>query len=325
LDKIEQKFGYEGKSKIFFNIAEVIHHNIYLIATGLGTLFIAMGGDYSNDIKASKALWNSGHGLQAFIFNNWVLLIFGIIVLFIGIFGNAKDNKNLKDKNKELENEIKTIDKLRHILDDTKEDNEKLQAELLNKHEEVVRTWLKMISIDCKINTYERLTIYYEDDEEFTLLARYSQNQSYNSVHNQKFPLDKGVISKSWEHNKHRENESPIFTTDEEVYYKYMEEAYGYDRNKLESINMKSDKYFGISIQEADENIGVLLYEKVSQVSDTDFDTKCKSIERNYKKYTTYLTKYVKDAILLDRASSISTSSISLEDEFLNELGDSSE
>lgn len=325
MNEQKTKFGYSGNSRTILKLAKRFHQNFYFISTFLGVILIAIGGDFSNNYDECKILWDKNNFFYAVITNNWVILFMGAIFGGFGIYGTAQDNKQLKLDNDTLKKENFKIDNLKDNLNITREENERLQGNIREKHEEVVKTWLKMISIDCKLTTFERLTIYYEDNGEFTLLSRYSQNKSYDKVHNQKFPLDKGVISKSWQHNDYKEEKSPLFIDDNSSYYEYMTRIYDYDQTKLETINMKSDKYYGLAIQEADENIGVLLYEKISQSDSADFVTKCTDIRRNHNKYQSYLTKYVKDAILLDRVKNVAYQSKSIENEVLDMLGGESE
>ncbi|MFP3416232.1 hypothetical protein SB773_32855, partial [Bacillus sp. SIMBA_074] len=85
--------------------------------------------------------------------------------------------------------------------------------------------------------------IYYEHDEEFYLLERYSKNPTYAKVHRQKFPLNQGVISKAWEHESHIESGCPHSNSYEE-YVKYLDEHYEYKKEKIDTLTMKSCRYY---------------------------------------------------------------------------------
>lgn len=79
-----------------------------------------------------------------------------------------------------------------------------------------------------------------------------------------------------------------------------MIDNYGYTREILESINMKSCQYFAIAITEADDNIGVILFE--SEIKD-NFTQQVKVQIREYcNAYQSHLCRFVKDGLKYDKS-----------------------
>lgn len=291
----------------------------YPFLTILGACLMAIGGDFAYEhSQAVLECEGKENCYFPYIFNNWVCLILGAIIGIIGLIGANNDSKELKKANDELKKDNKKLKKIETELNDYKEENERLFGELREKNAEVVKNWLKIISNEMGLNTYERLTIYYEHNEEFTLLSRFSQNTVFNKIHSQKFPLNQGVISNSWQHNSYKEESSPKFEGNGQAYYDYMSSEYGYKRERLESITMKSDRFYGIAIQEAEDNIGVILYEKITNEDTDDFNRKCDKLLAKSKRHSSYLTKYIRHAIKLDRTFKVKTNDTSAEDDLLN-------
>ncbi|AGR76484.1 hypothetical protein A7H1H_0149 [Aliarcobacter butzleri 7h1h] len=317
-------FGFSSNKEIKITF---LFKYFYHILTVLGATLMAMGGDYAYTLTEAKEICNGKSVcFWPYIFNNWVCLIVGIILGITGLIYNNKDMNFLKEDNERLKKENRKLNKIESDLNSSKEDNESLKSNLREKHSDVVKTWLKMISSEIGLSTHERLTIYFEYKEEFTLLSRFSQNKLYNNIHTQKFPLDQGVISMAWQHNEYKETSSPIYKANNNRYFVYMEK-YKYTKERLERITMKSDKLYGIAIQNADDSIGVLLYERISTSDNTentsDFNQKCDTLKAICIKYQSYLTKYILDAIDLDRSINIDTSREEVEDELVKILGGS--
>lgn len=310
----DKLFGFSSNKEL--KVTFILKY-FFQILTILGATLMALAGDFAYKYSEAVLLCDKQDNCYfPYIFNDWVCLVLGIIIGITGLVGTASDSKELKSNNEILKKENRKLKKVESDLNNAQEDYSKLFDRLHQKHSDVVKTWLKMISTEIKLTTYERLTIYYEHTEEFTLLSRFSQNKQFNKIHSQKFPLNEGVISKSWQHNSYKEEKSPLFHDEEEEYYTYMEKEYGYKRERLSEITMKCDRFFGIAIQEADDSIGVLLYEKISQEGDTDFNDKCDKLIAQSQKYESYLTKYVHDAIDLDRTIHINNNE-SAEDDLL--------
>lgn len=296
----DRLFGFSGKRFSFdFQLKY-----FYQIITILGTVCMALGGDFIPTFDESVKIFCSENSncILAYVLNNIIIFIIGMILALWGIIGAKSDNEILQKNNDELKKDIKKFINIEKDLKSLKEENVKLIAQLNEKNEEIVKNWLKMISSEMNLNTYERLSIYYESNEEFTILSRFSQNTLYDKIHNNKFPLNQGVISKSWQHNEFIENNCPLYNENSKRnYINYMKKNYGYTEDRLNKLTMKSDKLYGIAVQIAEDNIGVILYEKIS-IGEKDFNDKCAMLKQKSNRYANYLTKYIQQAIKFDRS-----------------------
>lgn len=269
---------------------------------------MTLGADFAfNSEESQSFLQKNGDTLTnkilVNVFNNWVLLIVGFVVFLFGTIMSHNDSKKLKEENKKLQD----LENLKDRLNFSKEENEALSSKLQKMHDELVRNWLKTLYNNLNLTSYERFSIYFVHKEEFTLLARYSSNPKIQKIRNQKFPLNTGVISLCWQHGEYKEDTCPDFEENAEEYYKYMEEKYSYNKEKIDRLTMKSNKYFGVSIKEADDTVGVVLYESYKLNDKENFDTNSDKIRRYCKRYESYLSKFVKDAIQLNRESNVKT------------------
>ena len=109
-----------------------------------------------------------------------------------------------------------------------------------------------------------------------------------------------------------------IFENEAEKYYIYMTNKYKFSRNEVETITMKSNELFGLAIKNADDSIGVLLYEGLGNIS--EFDNNCAKIREHYNKYSDYFKNFIIDAKNLDRSNS-RTNIKQDEQELMKEIG----
>jgi len=318
-------FGFSGKSDFFEKKAIFAKQYIYSFLTVLGALFLALGGDFSYTIQESKKLLNdvNSTGIDytlAIIGNNWVLFFLGAALLLLGTIGNYLDSKALLSENEKLKEKNVQVSNLESELNSTKEENESLMASLQKKHQELVRNWLKTLYNDLKLTSNDRLTIYFVHDGEFTLLARYSSNPKIRKIHNQRFPLNKGVISLTWEHGEYIEKSCPCYDTEPEEYTKYIETTYNYNSEEIEHLTMKSNKYFGLSILDADDTVGVIIFENCEDGKHEGFEKNSATIRRYGKRYESYLSGFVREARRLDRLSHVQNGNRSVELEALEAI-----
>ena len=102
--------------------------------------------------------------------------------------------------------------------------------------------------------------------------------------------------------NEFIENNCPLYNENSKRnYINYMKKNYGYTEDRLNKLTMKSDKLYGIAVQIAEDNIGVILYEKIS-IGEKDFNDKCAMLKQKSNRYANYLTKYIQQAIKFDRS-----------------------
>lgn len=160
-----------------------------------------------------------------------------------------------------LEVENEKLSDAESALNFSQEEVQEATSKLIEKHTELVTTFLKGAFRQLNMDTYARVSLYYEHDEEFYILARYSANPNYSKIHRQKFPLNQGVISMAWQHNSHEESECPSAAEDFEQYKRYMNVTYQYDDDKISNLAMNSCRYYAKAVIDADVHIGVLVFE----------------------------------------------------------------
>ena len=112
---------------------------------------------------------------------------FYLIVSCIGII-TTQFFQNSRHKTMLQEN--KRVKALAKALNHSQEENLCLQSEKCSIYEQLVVMWLKGASKELSLDTHCRVTIYYENNEDFSVLARYSSNPVFTKIHKQKFALN---------------------------------------------------------------------------------------------------------------------------------------
>ena len=217
---------------------------------------------------------------------------------------------------RELEVKNKELDNTKSALNSVQEELQESKSKIIGLHGELVQTWLKGMSKFLELDSNSRVTIYYEHDEEFFLLERYSKNPTYAKVHRQKFPLNQGVISKAWEHESHIEKDCPHSSSYKD-YIDYLNTTYDYKREKIDALTMKSCRYYARAIIDADIHIGVIVFEGTeSNIFDNGLIEKITEYCRDHQGQ---LSKFVRDSLLFDKEVNIKREgkNISVEDELL--------
>jgi hypothetical protein len=317
-----QNFGFSSKRNLFRNIGDTVDKAFYLLLTVTGTVLLTVGGAYAGnssfpvDFIAAKGFENC---TKLFITSPFLVLLLGTIFLGFGTIGAYKDQAKQNERMDGLEGKNKEFSETRAALNATQEELQSSNSKILVLHEELVTTWLKSLFKHFNFNNNARITIYYEHDEEFYLLARYSKNPTYAKVHRQKFPLNQGVISKAWENETHIEDSCPI-SSNYEDYCNYLQQIYGYERDKIDSLTMKSCRYYARAIVDADDNIGVIVFESttgafLSKSVLTDIESYCIT-------HQSQLSKFVRDSLSFDREINIKREGkqIPVEVEIMREL-----
>ncbi|MCS0351185.1 hypothetical protein ND920_06075 [Vibrio ordalii] len=224
----------------------------------------AFVGGFDNSIAWGKFLAD-GTGAAEFIAyiltQPYIAIALATPIALLNEWGSKLKRNALELENTNLRLEVEKIPNLEKQINSSQEDCNLLRIELHELHIKQITTWLKGIFKQVSLTNKDRVSIYIQTSKEFTLLARYSINPVLNEVHKIKFPRDNGVISKAWALGRHEEVDCPIFSDGSEKYYDYMQKVYGYAPPRLEEINMKSCNFLGLSITNADENIGVILFE----------------------------------------------------------------
>jgi len=312
------KFGFSGSSEFFKNLGDGFGKGLYILCAALGTIFLTIGGAYAGNYDFSDE-WSKTSGyIKCFtilIFNPNSALLFGGIIFSWGALGTYKDQDKQRLKMKKLEEENSKLSKTSSALNSTQEELQENKSRILGLHGELVKTWLKGLSKYLELDSNSRVTIYYEHDEEFYLLERHSKNPKYAKVHRQKFPLNQGVISKAWEHETHKEDACPH--SEDKGYSQYLHNTYDYDLDKVNSLTMKSCRYYAKAIIDADLHIGVIVFEGTETVF---FDNNLENKINDYcHEHQGQLSKFVRDSLSFDKEVNIkrSAKTISVEDEFI--------
>lgn len=259
----------------------------------------------------------------AYILTNPVIALFvSIPLLIVSEVVSNRRKKDLEKKNKDLERENDSVPPLKEKIDKSQEDLQALKSDMCQLHQSHVRTWLKGIFKQIEFDTYVRASVYYENSDSFSLLARYSLNPALAKSHKQKFQLNQGVISQAWQHGEHLDNKSPSYDSTPKEYTAYMLSKYKYTEEQLEKINMKSCTFFGLSITQADENIGVVLFESLMENAFSE-EIVCK-IKDYCHHFESHLCSFVRDGIGYDQSISVQKSAAVFNDVnagILEELG----
>jgi len=319
-----KKFGFSGNSDFFKNLGGGIGKGLFILCAAIGTVLLTVGGAFAGNYTFSSN-WQSAAGIWQcillIIFNPNSALISGGFLFLFGATGTYKDQERQNKKMLQLNAENEVLGNTKSALNSAQEELQESKSRIIGLHGELVQTWLKGMSKFLSLDSNSRVTIYYEHDEEFYLLERYSKNPTYAKVHRQKFPLNQGVISKAWEHENHIENDCP-HAGSYEKYAAYLTEKYNYKREKIDELTMKSCRYYAKAIVDADIHIGVIVYEGTEiDFFENDLENRIIDYCRDHQGQ---LSKFVRDSLLFDKEVSIKREgkNISVEDDFLQMMED---
>ncbi|MDX7827490.1 hypothetical protein SJR89_10285 [Aeromonas caviae] len=317
---MSNRFGFTGNSNFFKDLGVSFGKGAYIVSSAIGTIFLSLGCAFVGSYVI-KTEWDELEGFLGFtkfiLLNPWGYILVGIILFFVGALGiyedqseMAADIKKLNNDNSELKanktsferSKEDEIQELKIKVDRSQEEAQLHRSKVSEIHSSLVESWLKGIAKSIDLDTHSRVSIYHEDDESFSILARYSQNPALSKMHKQRFALNQGVISQSWEHGRWYECEAPSYTTDKGEYNKYMMARYKYTQEELDAIKMKSCRYFGLAIVDVDDHIGVILFESTKQENFSE-DVQ-ESIISYCDKYQSHLCAFVRNGRNYDKASS---------------------
>ncbi|VXA77309.1 MULTISPECIES: hypothetical protein [Aeromonas] len=317
---MSNRFGFTGKSNFFKDLGVSFGKGAYIVSSAIGTISLSLGCAFvgSYVIKTEWGKFQDFSGFTKFLLHNpWGYILVGIVLFCVGALGIYKDQSEMASDNKRLNNENSAlkenktnferskedeIQALKIKVDRSQEEAQLHRSKVSEIHSSLVESWLKGIAKSIDLDTHSRVSIYHEDDESFSILARYSQNPALSKMHKQRFALNQGVISQSWEHGRWYECEAPSYTTDKDEYDKYMMARYKYTQEELDAIKMKSCRYFGLAIVDVDDHIGVILFESTKEESFNDEVRE--SIISYCEKYQSHLCAFVRNGRNYDKASS---------------------
>jgi len=317
------KFGFTGTSTKITTFSTMLGQWWYILFAALGSASVSIATSSISNYNWTNEYAKVGGLLTLVKFlsiNPWSYLVAGISAIFYGGKGTFDDLDNLNTLNKLLEIENGNVSKLKQKIDSISEDSESLQEQLSERHTKLVITWLKSSYKQLNLNTYDRATIYYYIDEHFYLLARYSKNPEYDKVHRQKFTTKYGVISQAWQHKDCIDTtHCPEYSKDPQGYIDYMEKNYGYNKNKIEKLQMKSCEFVALSISASDTHIGVIVFESI--LGNRFKQQKIREINKYCKEYQSYMCDFIKDGIKLDKSAKVASSrTLNTDKDFLSQF-----
>lgn len=301
----------DDKKEMFKVISKKVNNSI---STALSTISLSLGcafvssythSEFFEKVKLDKfVLFN----FFAYILSNpYVYIIVGAVILFLSEYGNhLKKNDIINENNDFKEKDITSTKKiedlrienegLKSAINSEQELSQVLRVKICDVHVKQITTWLKGVFKQMELTPEERVSIYFVVNKEFHILDRYSSNPNYKEIHKQRFSLNQGVISKTWQKGSHHELGSPEFSVNNDGYQRYMMQNYGFSENEITSLNMKSCRLLGVAINDADENIGVILFESTS--GDSLSLAYAQKILEYCKNYQSHLCGFVKDSII---------------------------
>lgn len=319
-----ENFGFTGKSDFFRKAGDRLSKGLYILTAVTGTILMTVGGSFAGGyefvegVEAADGLWES---LKAIAYTPHTLLGLGGLALLFGAFGTYADQDRQHKRIGEVSSENQRLKDIEEELNSAQEEMQINRSKVIEIQQELVATWLKGLCRHFDLNSEERATVYYEYGEAFYLLARYSKNPVYAKVHRQKFPLNQGVISKAWQHNRYIDRDCP-HADEEQKYSDYLQEEYDYEPEKIENLTMRSCRYLGKAIVDADVHTGVIVFESTRK----DFltDQKCEEISKFCDNNQGQLAKFVRDSLSFDREIILKKEGreTSVDDDFLNSMGD---
>ncbi|MEZ9882696.1 hypothetical protein AB4374_02405 [Vibrio splendidus] len=320
----ELRFGHSTKTNSFQNFSQKVEKNWYMLLTVLGTASFTYAGGFASGAPnfltkgdASKWAWTEAtqaEGIISIMEVLWVLFyhpymhfLYAIVLLALGLSGTSKDYENLSNRNDELKSKLTHQKNVRETVTSNQEEIAKLNGQLREKHQELVTIWLKgtfsyLMNDDeavVKENTHARISIYYVYNNHFYLLARYSPNAEYDQTHRQKFPMGRGIIYEAYQHLEvHEDSIEEYYEATPDNFYKSIEDKYFFKRGQLENFKMKSCRYFGRAIREADVTQGVILIESTKSC-DLNQEQVQKTRE-HFEKNWSHLNQFVRHGIAHD-------------------------
>lgn len=317
-------FGFNENSSFFNRLGGGLDQGFFIFLAAIGTVFLTIGGAYAGSFdfgdvwEKTKGVWNC---FTLIVWNPNASLLAGSLSFLFGALGTFKDQAAQNKKMDLLQKENETLVDTRIALNTTQELLQESKSELSKLHTDLVETWLLGVCKHLNLNSKERITIYYEHDEEFYLLARHSKNPHFSKVHTQKFPLNQGVIGLAWQHDVCTEFECPS-SGDLNAYKKFMNEKYGYDLAKLESLTMKSCRYVAKAVSDAGIHIGVIVFESEDGNFVSEGDEKTKEILSYCVEHQSQIAKFVRDGFKYSKEMHLKSENQvqSVEDDFLELL-----
>ncbi|EJD6466177.1 hypothetical protein [Acinetobacter baumannii] len=267
-----------------------------VISLGVGGAFV---GSYKWSVEWEKVV-DAATFIAFLLTNAYLGLIFGGIIYLSSEYIRYEKTKKIENENINLKNDMAVLNDLSFAVNGYQENIQNLNNQIYKLQNDLAIGWLKHVFKLFQFNSTERVSIYFEQNEVFSLLARYSANPHYKKAHRQKFPLNEGVISQAWSYGEKVENSCPKYDDDQDGYCAYMSSTYRFKIEDLKSFYMKSCWYVAIAISKADDNLGVIVFES----TDTNIltPTQVKALISYCKENQSYLAQFIEESKALEVA-----------------------
>lgn len=316
-------FGFNNNSKLFSGLGKRLDQGFFILLAAIGTICLTLGGAYAGGFNLGAELDKTSGVVNCFkllFFSPVAFLAFGSIIFILGALGTYKDQSAQNKRMQQLQNDNATLGQIKQALNTTQEQLQENRSELTRLHIDLVETWLLGVCKHLSLNSTERITIYYEHEEEFYLLARHSKNPHFSKVHRQKFPLNQGVIGQAWQHDICTETDCPS-SINLDAYKEFMHQKYGYEHDKLESLTMQSCRYIAKAVSDAGIHIGVIVFESLN-IEFMDDDKRVDLVLSYCSEHQSQIAKFVRDGFKYSKEMNLKTDHKvkSVEDDFLEML-----
>jgi hypothetical protein len=283
-------------------------HSPFIAVFGALTLSVscAFVSDYNHNNSFNTGT-NSGTEFVTYLLTNSILwIIVGGLLLLVNALANTKKSKQQEAKISQLKKSSTEVPTLKRRIDSLQESNQQLKSRHAEMHQEHVTTWLKGLFNQSGFLYTTRISIYYEYEDSFSLLARYSTDPELKAVHKPRFQKNQGVISKAWREGEHFNECIYNYADDPKSYIEYMCDKYAFSPEQLEEINMKSNAYYGLSLTDAGDNVGVILCESL----EVDIFTKAKRemIRDHCSEFQSNLCGFIREGVEFDKVVNLKTS-----------------
>lgn len=300
---------------------EKLGHPIFtvvgVVSLGLGGAFV---GNYKGAVEWAKVV--DAATFIAFILTNaYIGLTFGSILYLVSEWIRFGKTKKIGEKNDELNSQLSVLNDLNSTVNGYQEQIQTLNTQIYKLQNDLAVGWLKNVVDLFEMKSTERVSIYFEKNEVFNLLARFSANPNYKKAHRQKFPLNEGVISQAWCSGKKVENSCPRYEDNQAGYCDYMIATYKFKIEDIQSFRMKSCWYVAIAISKAADNIGVIVFE--STVQNKLNDVEVEKLINYCNLQQSHLADFIEESKALEVAKRMQSASTTgdTDDDILNSLG----
>ena len=125
--------------------------------------------------------------------------------------------------------------------------------------------WLYSYSNHLGLTVNERVSLYKLDMNLFSCIARYSENEAFNSKPSRFYPREQGGISRAWEVGVFEDANAPDPEENLQKWINYNVKNYNFKEEELKNIRMKSRAFYGVRLKNSkNETAAVILFESLN-------------------------------------------------------------